>query len=112
MRCAIITWCGSQHTSLQGDWSSDVCSPDLMMLSYGRLAAFGAVLLSALLFACIETSAQQIPKDIAARTEKIGRASCRGRGCRDGAGRSGCVLRQHGGAQPPNAALYRALSDT
>ncbi|ERF84989.1 dienelactone hydrolase family protein [Bradyrhizobium sp.] len=39
------------------------------MLSYGRLAAFGAVLLSALLFACIETSAQQIPKDIAARTE-------------------------------------------
>ena len=39
------------------------------MLSYGRLAAFGAVLLSALLFACIETSAQQIPKEIAARTE-------------------------------------------
>jgi hypothetical protein len=29
------------------------------MLSYGRSATIGAVLLSALLFACIETSAQQ-----------------------------------------------------
>ena len=39
------------------------------MLTYGRSAAIGAVLLSMLLFACIETSAQQIPKEIAARTE-------------------------------------------
>ncbi|MGY3489711.1 dienelactone hydrolase [Bradyrhizobium sp. USDA 4011] len=39
------------------------------MLTYSRSATIGAALLSALLLACIETSAQQIPKEIAARTE-------------------------------------------
>ncbi|PDT73836.1 dienelactone hydrolase family protein [Bradyrhizobium sp. C9] len=39
------------------------------MFSYGRSTAIGAVLLGVLLLACIETSAQQIPKEIAARTE-------------------------------------------
>jgi len=39
---------------------------------YSRVAIVGALFLAALLFACIETSAQQIPKEIAARTEIYG----------------------------------------
>ena len=42
------------------------------MVGYSRVAVVGALFLTALLFACIETSAQQIPKEIAARTEIYG----------------------------------------
>jgi dienelactone hydrolase len=42
------------------------------MFTYWRVAAIGAMFLTALMFACIETSAQSIPKDIPARTEIYG----------------------------------------
>ena len=39
------------------------------MLTDGRLAAAAAIFCTGLLFTCIETNAQSMPKDVAARTE-------------------------------------------
>ena len=39
------------------------------MLTDGRLAAAVAIFCTGLLFTCIETNAQSMPKDVAARTE-------------------------------------------
>src|SRR2546426_12659290 len=84
MRCGFSLFFFSsrrRHTRLQGDWSSDVCSSDLVGVDevvrcavvdeerqhrLGALRAAGGVVF--------------LQRDVLAEVHEIGRASCRGRG--------------------------------
>src|SRR5256885_12221102 len=80
-----------RHTRLQGDWSSDVCSSDLVALATGRIGSlnigWGALPSIASRTALLFPTYNEEPHRLLARVQaiyesvaaKIGRASCRER---------------------------------
>src|SRR5256885_11051249 len=81
-----------RHTRLQGDWSSDVCSSDLLVLAgrspvglaeadvvlEQRLASYGVQVLREAEVTGLD--ARQVTVTTPTSVHKIGRASCRERG--------------------------------
>src|SRR5256885_4626295 len=79
-----------RHTRLQGDWSSDVCSSDLIVSLPAMGVLFAAIIflgaatprrVSEVLILYLWTTAARVVRStvIAAREHEIGRASCRER---------------------------------
>src|SRR2546430_7011656 len=92
LRCYLFFFFSSRrrHTRFDCDWSSDVCSSDLVRVGYqlgrgdpasARLAGWSAILLGAGFMTCTGLVFVTIPKQIARvfTPDQIGRASCRER---------------------------------
>src|SRR5256885_16945973 len=70
-----------RHTRLQGDWSSDVCSSDLVVVGLAAVSLGAQQPSQALGFLLAGAEgAGHLDGDRGLRQVEIGRASCRGRG--------------------------------
>src|SRR5688500_20092072 len=75
-----------RHTRLQGDWSSDVCSSDLVV-TIERTGETGPERAKhGLLRALVANAVQGVSAGFTKQLDKIGRASCRERVERSGGG--------------------------